>query len=196
MENWFRFQLSSVAQSCPTVWDSTDCNTPGFPVHHQLPELKLMSIELVMPSNHLILCLPLLLLSSVFPMNIQDWSHLGWTGLISLQSKGLSRVFSNTTVQKHQFFSAQLSLVHRKSLWKSEIWAEAWVIRRRQPGEHLVENYPRQGAWRVWETERRYSISHAFSGKKGEGTSIQSGAKKKKKSNFITSYKEAWRQRD
>ena len=48
--------------------------------------------------------------SSVLPMNIQDWFPLGCTGLISLQSKGLSRVFSNTTVQKHQFFSAQLSL--------------------------------------------------------------------------------------
>ena len=48
--------------------------------------------------------------ASVLPMNIQDWSPLGWTGWISLQSKGLSRVFSNTTVQKHQFFSAQLSL--------------------------------------------------------------------------------------
>ena len=46
----------------------------------------------------------------VLPMNIQDWFPLGWTGLTSLQSKGLSRVFSNTTVQKHQFFSAQLSL--------------------------------------------------------------------------------------
>ena len=48
--------------------------------------------------------------ASVLPMNIQDWFPLGWTGLISLQSKGLSRVFSNTTVQKHQFFGAQLSL--------------------------------------------------------------------------------------
>ena len=48
--------------------------------------------------------------ASVLPMNIQDWSALGWTGWISLQSKGLSRVFTNTTVQKHQFFSAQLSL--------------------------------------------------------------------------------------
>ena len=48
--------------------------------------------------------------TSVLPMNTQDWSPLGWTGWISLQSKGLSRVFSNTTVQKHQFFSAQLSL--------------------------------------------------------------------------------------
>ena len=99
---------------------------------------KPMSIELVMPSNHLILCRPLLLLPSIFasirlfsnesvlhirwpssgvsastsvpPMNTQDWSPLGWTGWISLQSKGLSRVFSNTTVQKHQFFGTQLSL--------------------------------------------------------------------------------------
>ena len=48
--------------------------------------------------------------ASVLPINLQDWSPLGWTGWISLQSKGLSRVFSNTTVQKHQFFSTQLSL--------------------------------------------------------------------------------------
>ena len=48
--------------------------------------------------------------ASALPMNIQAWSPLGWTGWISLQSKGLSRIFSNTTVQKHQFFGAQLSL--------------------------------------------------------------------------------------
>ena len=94
--------------------------------------LKLMSIESVMPSNHLIFCCPLLSClqsfpasesfpvsqffssggqsigvsasASVFPMNVQDWFPLGWTDWISLQSKGLSRVFSNTTVQKHQFF--------------------------------------------------------------------------------------------
>ena len=51
-----------------------------------------------------------LALTSILPMNTQDWSSLGWTGWISLQSKGLSRVFSNTTVQKHEFFGAQLSL--------------------------------------------------------------------------------------
>ena len=95
--------------------------------------LKLMSIKSVMPSNHLILSscpqffpasgsfqMSQLFTSggqsigvspstSVLPMNTQDWSPLGWTGWISLQSKGLSRVFSNTTVQKHQFFSTQLS---------------------------------------------------------------------------------------
>ena len=48
--------------------------------------------------------------ASVLPMHIQDWFPLGWTGWISLQSKGLSRIFSNTTVQKHQFFGTQLSL--------------------------------------------------------------------------------------
>ena len=94
-----------------------------------------MSTESMMLCKHLILCCPLLLLppippsirvfssestlhsgqstgvsaSSVLPMNTQDWSPLGWTGRISLQSKGLSRVFSNTIVQKHQFFSTQLS---------------------------------------------------------------------------------------
>ena len=62
------FQLSSVAQLLPTLWDPMDCSTPGFPVHHQLPELaQTMSIESVMPSNQLILCHPLLLLPSIFP---------------------------------------------------------------------------------------------------------------------------------
>ena len=61
-------QFSSVTQLCPTLCDPMDCSTPGLPVHHQLPEpTQLMSIESVMPSNHLILCRPLLLLPSVFP---------------------------------------------------------------------------------------------------------------------------------
>ena len=60
--------FSSVAQSCPTLCDPMNHSTPGLPVHHQLPEFtQCMSIELVMPSNHLILCHPLLLLPSVFP---------------------------------------------------------------------------------------------------------------------------------
>ena len=57
--------------------------------------------------------------ASVLPMNIQCWFPLGWTGWISLQSKGLSRVFSKTTVQKHQFFSAQLSLTSIDAHWKN-----------------------------------------------------------------------------
>ncbi|CAN0501084.1 unnamed protein product [Rangifer tarandus platyrhynchus] len=61
-------QLSPVAQSCPTLCDPVDHSTPGLPVHHQRPESpKPMSIESVMPSNHLILCHPLLLLPSIFP---------------------------------------------------------------------------------------------------------------------------------
>ena len=61
-------QFSSVAQSCPTLCDPMDCRMPGFPIHHQsLGLLKLMFIESLMPSNHLILCCPLLLLPSIFP---------------------------------------------------------------------------------------------------------------------------------
>ena len=67
-------------------------------------EFQLQYFEWISPSNEG------LLMKSVLPMNIQDWFPLGWTGWISLQSKGLSRVFSNTTVQKHQLFGAQLSL--------------------------------------------------------------------------------------
>ena len=67
-------------------------------------EFQLRYFQWISPSNEG------LLMKSVLPMNIQDWFPLGWTDWISLQSKGLSRVFSNTTVQKHQFFSAQLSL--------------------------------------------------------------------------------------
>ena len=62
------YQLSSVTQSCPTLCNSMNCSTPDFPVHHQLLELaQTMSIKSVMPSNHLILCHPLLLLPSIFP---------------------------------------------------------------------------------------------------------------------------------
>ena len=129
------FSVSVISTLC----DPMDCSMPGFPIYHQLPELaQTHVIKSLMPSNHLILCCPLLLLPSTFPnirvfsnesilcigdqstgvsaltsilpMNIQDWLYLGLTGLIFLKSKGLSRVFSNTTVQKHQFFDTQLSL--------------------------------------------------------------------------------------
>ena len=76
-------QFSSVTQSCPTLCDPMDCSMPGFPLHHQLLELlKLMSIEPVMPSNHLILCCPLLLLPSIIP-SIRVFSnesvlHIRW----------------------------------------------------------------------------------------------------------------------
>ena len=68
-------QFSSVTQSCSTLFDPMDCSRPGLPVHHQLPEFtQLMSIKSVMPSNHLILCHPLLLLPSIFP-NIRVFSN-------------------------------------------------------------------------------------------------------------------------
>ena len=70
---------------------------------------------------------------SVLPMNTQDWFPLGWTGWISLQAKGLSRVFSNTTVQKHQFFSAQFSLwsnthIHTGLLEKPLLWLDGPLL--------------------------------------------------------------------
>ena len=109
-----------------------DCSTPGLPVHHWLPELTQTQVhrvgDAIQPSHPLSSPSPpaqsfpasgsflsqffasggqsigVSASTSVLPMNIQDWSPLGWTGWISWQSKGLSRVFSNTTVQKHQIF--------------------------------------------------------------------------------------------
>ena len=133
---WLTFQFSSVqllshVRLFATPWTST--RQASLSITNSKGLLKLMSIESVMPSSHLILCRPLLLLpptppsqwanslhevakvlefsasASVLPMNSQHWFPLGWTGWISLQSKGLSRVFSNTTVQKYQFFGTQLS---------------------------------------------------------------------------------------
>jgi len=136
--NTIQFALCcSVTKLCLTFvtpWMAACLASLTFTVFQSL--LKLMSIESVMPSNHLILCRPLLsclqsspasgsfpivvsshqvakvLRASVsgLPMNIQDWFPLGLTGLISLQSEELSRVFSNTTVQKNQFCGAQLYL--------------------------------------------------------------------------------------
>ena len=139
--NTTKFKFSSVQSlSCvqlfATPW--TAAHQASLSITNSQMLLKLMSIELVMPPNHLILCCPLFLLPSIFPSirvfsnesvlrirwpkywsfnfnispskDIQDWFPFGWAGWISLQSKGLSRVFSNTTVQKHQFFGAQLSL--------------------------------------------------------------------------------------
>ena len=129
-------QLLSCVRLFATPWTASCQASLSITTSQSL--LKLMPIELLMPSNHLILCRPLssclrsfptswsfqmsqLFASggqsigvsasaSVLPMNIPDWFLLGWTGWISLQSKELSRVFSNTTVQKHSFFGAQLSL--------------------------------------------------------------------------------------
>ena len=134
---WFTsFQFNSVLQLCATPW-STACQA-SLSITSSQSLLKFMSIKSAMPSNHLILCHPLLLLSWIFP-SIRVFSNesalrIRWpknwsfsfnnspsdeysglisfrlTGLISLKSKGLSRVFLNTTVQKHQFFGTQISL--------------------------------------------------------------------------------------
>ena len=131
-------QFSSVAQSCPTLCDLMNCSTPGLPIHQQLLEFIQTLVhrvgDAIQPSHPLSSLSPPA--SAPFQhqglfqwvnswhevakvlefqlqhhsfQDTQDWSPLGWTGWISLQSKGPSRVFSNTTVQKHQFFGGQLS---------------------------------------------------------------------------------------
>ena len=146
-------QLSSVTQSCPTLCHPMNHSTPGLPIHHQLPEFIQTHVhwvnDAIQPSHPLLSpSLPSFNLSqhqglfkwvssshqvakilgvsastSVLPMNTQDWSPLRWTGWISLQFKGLSRVFSNTTGQKHQFFGAQLfyspTLTSMHDYWKN-----------------------------------------------------------------------------
>ena len=130
-------QIRSVTQSCPTLCDPMNCSTPGLTVHHQLPEFTQTHLhrvsDAIQPSHPLSSpfssCPQSLPASESFPMSqlfawdgqstgvsalasflpkkSQGSSPSEWTGWISLQSKGLSRVFSNTTVQKHQLFSAQ-----------------------------------------------------------------------------------------
>ena len=132
-------QFRSVVQLCLTLCDPMNRSTPDLPVHHQLPEFTQTHIhrvsDAIQPSHPLSSPSPpapkslpasesfpmsqlftwsgqkigISALASVLPMNTQDWSPLEWTCWISLQSKGLSRVFSSTTVQKHHLFGAQLS---------------------------------------------------------------------------------------
>ena len=133
-ERWQSYQFSSVTQSCPTLCDPMDCRGQASLsiTNYSWSLLKLMSIELMMSSNHLILCHPLLILHSIFPsirvfssesvlhtrwpsigdsasillMKIQGWFPLGLTGFLSLRSKELSRVFSRiqTSVLWHSAF--------------------------------------------------------------------------------------------
>ena len=126
--------FTSVTQSCLTFCDTMECSTPGLPVHYQLLEFTQTHVhwigDAIQPSQ---LCCPLLppsifpsimVFSNESPLHIRgpkywcfsfsinpynEWFPLGWTGRISLLAKRLSRVFSNTTVQKHQVFSTQLS---------------------------------------------------------------------------------------
>ena len=148
-------QFRSVTQLCPTVCNPMNRSTPGLPVHHQLPESTQTQVhwvgDAIQPSHPLSsLLLPqsfpasgsfqmsqlfasggqsigVSASKSILPKNTQDWSPLGCIGWISLQSKGLSKVFSNTTVQKHQFSGAQLSLqfsshIHTWLLEKPQLW--------------------------------------------------------------------------
>ena len=127
----------SITKSCLAICDPMDSSTPGLPVYHQFPEFTQTHVHQVgddiqpfhplsspsppapNPSQHQGLFQWVNSLHEVakvlefqpqpvLPMNTQDWSPLGWTDWISLLSKGLSRVFSNTTVQEHQFFGAEL----------------------------------------------------------------------------------------
>ena len=126
-------QFSSV-QLLSHVWlcNPMDCSMPGLPVHQRLPEFTPTHPTISSSVGPFSSCLQSFPASGSFPMsqffasggqsigvspsasvlpkNIQHWFPLGWTGWISLQAKGLSRVFSNSTVQKHQFFGTQLSL--------------------------------------------------------------------------------------
>ena len=146
-------QFSSVAQSCPTLCDPMNRSTPGLPVHHQLPEFTQTQFhrvsDAIQPSHFSVVpfssspqSLPasesfpmsqlfawggqstgVLALASFLPKKSQGWSPSEWTGWISWQSKGLSRVFSNATVQKHQFFGAQPSSQSNSHVhtWPQEI---------------------------------------------------------------------------
>ena len=127
-------QFNSVTQSCPTLCNFMNCSTPGLPVHHQLPESTQTHVhwvgDAIQPSHPLSSPSPpapnpsqhqglfqwvssshqvakVLEFQLQHPMDTQDWFPSGWTSWMSLQSKGLSRVFSNTTVQKHQSFGTQ-----------------------------------------------------------------------------------------
>ena len=146
LKTWLVGQSLSRVQLFPTLWTTIPQASLTFTVSWSL--LKFMFIESMMPSNLLILCRPpfsscpqafsasgsfpmswlfasggqsIRTSASVLPMNIQDWSPLGWTGLISFQSKGLSRVFSNTTVPKHQFFG------NKPYLW-SNSYIHTWLL--------------------------------------------------------------------
>ena len=137
---YFMDQFSSVQSlSRVQLFDPMNRSTPGLLVHHQLPESTQTHVHWVgdairpshplsspsppplnlsqhqclfkwVSSSHQVAKVLVSASISVLPMNTQDWSPLGCTGWISLQSKGLLRVFSNTTIQKHQFFCAHLSL--------------------------------------------------------------------------------------
>ena len=156
-------QFSSVGQSCPTLCDPMNRSTPDLPVHLQLPKSTQTHVhwvgDAIQPSHPLSSpfsscpksfpasrsfqmsqlftsggqSIGVSATTSVLPMNTQDWSLWGYTGWISLQSKGLSRVFSSITVQNHQFFCTQLSLssnshIHTWPLEKQKPWLDGPLL--------------------------------------------------------------------
>ena len=183
---WMQLQFSSVTQSCLNLCDPLDCSTPSFPVYHQLPELVQTHVhqvgDVIQPSHLLQPPSPIAFpvsgsflkswlfasggqsavasaSASVLPMNIQGWFPLGWTCLISLQSKELSRVFSNTTIWKYQFFGTQpslwsnslgTSLVAQTVKCLPTVW-ETWVqsLGREDPLEKEMATHFSTLAWKI-----------------------------------------------
>ena len=147
---FFNVQFSSVSQSCLTLCDTMNHSMPASPtpgVHpnpypssqwchptisssvvpfsscpQSFPASGSFQVSQLFASGSQ--SIGVSASASVLPMNAQDWSLLGWTGWISLQSKGLSRVFSNTTVQKHQFFGRWKYID-----WLQSVWTQVWSIR-------------------------------------------------------------------
>ena len=198
-------QSLSRVQLFATPW--TEARQASLSIINSQSLLKLMSIESVMPSNHLILCRPLLLLLSIFPsirvfpmsqpftwsgqstgvsasasvlpMNIQDWFLLGLTGWISLQSKGLSRVFSSATVWRHQFFGASVlygpTLTSIHDYWKnhsfdyidlcqqSDVLAfnslSRLVIAFLPRNKHLLISWLQSPSTVIWESKKIKSVT-------------------------------------
>ena len=149
------YQFSSVAQLCPTLCDPMNRSTSGLPVHHQLPEftqtrplsqwchpaisssvVPFSSCSQSLPTSESFPMSQLFIwggqstrvsaLASFLPKKSQGWSPSEWIGWISLQSKGHSRVFSNTTVQKHQYFGTQPSS-------QSNSHIHTWLLEKPQP---------------------------------------------------------------
>ena len=156
------FQFSPVTQLCPTLCDPMDCSSPGLPVHHQFPELAQSHIhqvsDVIQPSHSLSSPYPPVFnlsqhqhlfqwvssshqvaksigvstSTSVLPLNIQDWFPLGWSPWVSLQSKGLSRLFSNTTVKSINslvlsfLYSPTLTSIH--DYWKPRLWLDGHFL--------------------------------------------------------------------
>ena len=151
-EETYRYQFSSITQSCATLCDSMYCSMPGIPVHQQLPEFSQTHVhwvgDAIQPSHPLplpshpafnhsqhqglikwvsssyqVARIVVSASKSVLPMNIRNGFALGLTGWTSLLSKGLSRVFSNTIVQNHQFFGTH------PSLWSSS-HIHTWLLKK------------------------------------------------------------------